>query len=555
MGGLYKLLKKSWRSLWNMRRTVKEHSSFKVFIIVLFAIFFTGGLWALFVDAFWFLEKMGGVGLVVIRKMFSLFFFGLGLLITLSSIITAFGSLYRSEDITYLLRQPVNIRDIVYHKYLESTWLSSWAFGFIIIPFVGAYAYHEKLPWAFSLWTLVYSIPFIMLCSAIALAATMVFIRWVPLKRMGLVLGILLPLLGGLTVWYFQKEVPEVKSGVAVSLANLVPGLKMAAYPLWPSRWVSEGIMATSRGQWPRAAMLWSVLVINLLLVLALLDALAHRLYYESWQRIAYAVGKRRRGVLLLRGLNSALFFLPSDIRAVMVKDIRTFFRDAAQWSQSIFFFGLLAIYFLNLRNLHYDRLPEDWRNIIALLNVFSIAAVLSSLGCRFVYPQLSLEGHSFWVLGLSPSSMGRILAAKFALALVVMLVVCAGLMTICVKMLRVNLLIQIISLAEAIGVACSVAGLSIGLGAIFADLRQRNPSVIVSSFGGTLNLVLCLGYIMATLFPFAFILHLHRTLRLPDVVLYEYTAFALLWLLLLTLLMTTVPLLLGRRSLMRREY
>jgi len=555
MKGLYILLKKSWHALLNIRLTVREHSSFKVLFIIVFAISFTGGLWVLFVDGFNFLEAMGGVGFVVIHKLFSLFFFGLGLLIALSSVIAAYASLYRADDIPYLLRQPLLSRDIVYYKYLESTWLSSWAFAFIIIPFVGAYAWHENLPWAFSLWTLIYSIPFIMLCSAMAMAVMIIFIRWVPLKRIGLILGVLLPILLGWGIWYFQRELPEARTGAAVTLANLVPGLKLASYPLWPSRWVSEGIMATSRGQWGRAGMLWSVLVLNLLLVLVILDVLAHRYFYDSWQRMAYATGKRHRGTMLMRGLHTSLFFLPSDIRAVVMKDIRTFFRDAAQWSQSLFFFGLLGIYFLNLRNLHYDLLPDEWRSLIALLNVFSIAAVLSSLGCRFVYPQISLEGHSFWVLGLSPSSMGRILLAKFGLALVVMLVVSAGLMMICVRMLRVDLMIQWISLAEAVGVACSVAGLSLGLGAVFADLRQRNTAAIVSSFGGTLNLVLSLGFILLTLFPFTVILHLHRHQHITQSTMHQYIAIALVWLFLLTLLLTIVPLILGSRSLLRREY
>jgi len=42
------------------------------------------------------------------------------------------------------------------------------------------------------------------------------------------------------------------------------------------------------------------------------------------------------------------------------------------------------------------------------------LSAVMCSVGARFVYPQLSLEGHGFWIVGMSPVTMGRVLFSKF---------------------------------------------------------------------------------------------------------------------------------------------
>ena len=44
-------------------------------------------------------------------------------------------------------------------KHGLTTHFSSWAFCFVIIPFVGAYAAHEKFTLAFALWTLLFSVP------------------------------------------------------------------------------------------------------------------------------------------------------------------------------------------------------------------------------------------------------------------------------------------------------------------------------------------------------------------------------------------------------------
>ena len=49
------------------------------------------------------------------------------------------------------------------------------------------------------------------------------------------------------------------------------------------------------------------------------------------------------------RSSTALFFFLPRPIRLLILKDLRTFRRDPAQWSQFLIFFGLLAFYFLNI--------------------------------------------------------------------------------------------------------------------------------------------------------------------------------------------------------------
>jgi ABC-2 type transport system permease protein len=313
--------------------------------------------------------------------------------------------------------------------------------------------------------------------------------------------------------------------------------------------------MAMSRAHYGRGLLFLGVLIANTLLMIMLLDVAGRAWFFDGWQRVIQASSRKRRRGRLLTSLSRILHPLPADIRAIIIKDIRTFFREPAQWSQGVFFFGLLGLYFLNLRNLHYDRLPMEWRNIIAYLNVFSVSAVMASLGCRFVYPQLSLEGHSFWVLGLAPTSMGRVLAAKFLLAWCTMEAVSLGLMGLCVHMLQVPMTVGAVSLLMAFAVSSAVAGLSVGLGAVFIDLRRQNPSAIVSSFGGTLDLVLSLGYILMTMFPFVLISRLNQHGHLSGEGLAKGLLLASSWLIVMTATATWLPLWFGHRTLLRKEY
>ena len=99
------------------------------------------------------------------------------------------------------------------------------------------------------------------------------------------------------------------------------------------------------------------------------------------------------------------------------------------------------------------------------------------------------------------------------------------------------------------------MAGLSTGLGAIFLDLRSRNPAAIVSSFGGTLNLVLSLAFMLLSIVPFGLLFHVRIAGLLSEAGLARAATLAAVWVLILTAFTTILPLRMGARSLEQRDY
>ncbi len=555
MNGIAALLKKDLREMANIRRIVREQSSFKVFFIIVFATVMVAGLTGLFAEGFYFMDTLGGVGLMLVYRLFALFFLGLGVMLAMSSIVTSFTTFFRSDETAFLMLQPLSLGQITIYKFIQSAFFASWAFFFTIIPFIVAYAWHERLPFWFIVWATVYSFPLVLICTGLGTMVCMAAARWLPRGRV-LYLALLLVFVAG-GAWLSQTVSESVHGGndANLVLARLIPGLRVASHPLWPSWWVSEGILALTREQWARGILFLLLLAASVLLVGMLVELVGRALFYESWQRVQYSGGINRRRAVLFRPMERLLRFLASDLRGLIVKDLRLFFRDPAQWSQGLIFFGLLALYFLNLRNLQYHVLPPEWRNLIAFLNVFSMSAVMCSFGSRFVYPQLSLEGHGFWVVGLSPTTMGRVLLSKFLVALAGMLALSVSLMYLSTAMLAVPRLTQLATTVIAVAMSFAVSGLSTGLGALFLDLKQKNPAAIVSGFGGTLNLVLSLVFMFAAILPFGLVFHLHFMHHLGVEELYRGLAFSAAWLVAVTVLATLLPLGLGARSLRRREY
>ena len=547
------LHKTRWQTA-NGFRMARHQSAFKWIFILFFALCFEGGLFVLFLESFRFLDAFGGAGMLLIGRLFSLFFLGVGSMLAVSSIVTSYSTLFGSDEIPFLLVRPFTHSQIVITKFIEATGFASWSFFFVVVPFVGAYSWHQQLSPAFALWTLLFSIPFLVICSGIGTLIVMIIVRWLPrgktTKRIGITLAILLVALG----WHATEAALDPLMEMQFNIAQLIPGLRLSSHPLNPCWWLAEGIMSLTRGRWLRGLLFFSTLMSSAGLLIMLIEWLGRRTFYDAWQK-TIATGRAKRKPVLLPHIDMLRSILPSDVSAIITKDIRIFFRDPVQWTQALVFFGLLGLYFANLRTFNYDVLSPQWRSAIAFLNVFAVSAVLSSLGSRFIFPQLSLEGHGFWLLGLSPATKRHILAAKFLLALVSQASISIILIWLSGRMLATSASTQIVAVAIITCIALAVCGVSTGLGALFMNLRQRNPAAIVSGFGGTLNLVLCLGFMLLTILPFGILFHLESTDQIPTLLFDRGLAIACAWLMILTALTTIIPLTLGLRALENRDY
>ncbi|MFU8780328.1 MAG: putative ABC transporter permease subunit, partial [Kiritimatiellia bacterium] len=414
-------------------------------------------------------------------------------------------------------------------------------------------AWHQSLHPLFILWTFLFSIPFLFLCASLGAIIVLLAVRWLPKPGKFRIFAVAVAISGILAYSMFARATIDTDSA-QFNLTTAIPGMRMATHPLSPGFWMSEGIMSLTRGHLPRGLLFLALLTSTACVSTMLVEQLGGLLFYPAWQR-ARTAGPTRRKAIMLTKLHILRRLIPADVCAIINKDIRTFLRDPAQWSQALVFFGLLGLYFSNLRLFRYDQFPEQWRSLMTFLNIFAVSAVLSSMGSRFIYPQLSFEGHSFWMLGLSPATMPRILAAKYLLALFSTGLVSITLIFLSTRSLNLEPLIQTAALALIAAVCLSVCALSVGLGAIFIDLDEHNPSAIVSSFGGTLNIILCLCYMFVTIMPFGVLFHMRQSQNLSPAGFTRLLTAVYAWLALLTTLATTLPLWLGYRSLRKRDF
>ena len=274
---------------------------------------------------------------------------------------------------------------------------------------------------------------------------------------------------------------------------------------------------------------------------------------------------RKRRGLYALDALfHRAFAFLPRPIRLLTLKDLRTFRRDPAQWSQFLIFFGLLSFYFLSIPRLGYNSQSPYFRNLLSFVNVSVTALILSTFTSRFIFPLLSLEGRNFWVLGLLPLRRDEILWGKFAFASSISLVATEVLIVLSDLMLRMAPFMVALHVGMVAVLCLGLSGISVGLGARLPNLKEDDPSKIAAGFGGTLNLLVSLAYIFLVVASMALPCHLYfagldaAAEGVPTITLWQFRSWltvAIVACLILGVVATVVPLRIGIRAFRRMEF
>jgi len=493
------------RLVVNSVRAFRRQSLLKVVVVAVAGTGFWVGIFAAALSGFRFMNRFLGEPELLTETLLSMFFLLLGVMLLFSNALISFGGLFRSAETEHLLAYPLAAESVFGYRLVESLTFSSWAFLVLGLPLMLAYGVSVGAPWYYPAVVLVYFAPFIVIPASAGAAVALLLAAYIP-DRVKRVLGIsvvaCLVVAFSLVAWIHGAARSDTIF-TQTWLQRVLGRMNFARNLFVPSYWMARGLMQGAQGRVLEAGYYSLVLASNAALGLVVCWALARRLLRVSWSRSRTHSGLRRRAA----GQWALARWAP-PMRLLVAKDWRLFVRDPVQWSQCAILFGLMGFYVLNLRTFSYHVAGPLWRNVTALLNLAATSLVLATVTTRFVFPMLSLEGRRFWLLGLAPVGRRTILWSKFLFSFVAALVVTQPLILISDYMLGLPAAtIWHHSLATVV-ICFGVSGLSVGLGAIYPNWREENPSKIVSGFGGTLNLLLSIAFVVAvvtlTALPYA---------------------------------------------------
>lgn len=506
-------------------------------------------------------EQIGGMLLGVL-------FFTLGGALIFSTALILNGSLFNTQETAFLLSGPSAEDQVFAYKFQSAVTFSSWAFLLLGGPVLIAYGLVVEAPWYFYPLLPLFFLGFVLLPGAMGGLCCLLIVNYMPRRRKQFViLAIVVATVW--SGWYIYRTIAQSKE-LAQSpepmgeTAGALLGRISFTRNLWlPSAWVSRGLQAAGHGDIAETvwylALIWS----NGLFAYLVAAWASRKLYRRGLNRLSTGGDLRRKhgGLWLDRILSALMPFVHPGTRLLIVKDFRTFRRDPQQWAQVAIFVGLLVLYFGNIRRLFLsDDIPWAYQNSLSMLNLGSIALLLCTYTGRFIYPLLSLEGRKFWILGLLPLQREQLLWGKFIFSLMGGLVLSLAMMLLSDCMLGMPIGVILIHQVTAVVLAAGLSGISVGLGAIMPNFRESDPSKIAVGFGGTLNLVAGLGFLLVTLLVMAGPWHIFMAFRASGeepapMVMWPVVGLGLVGGLVLGFLAVLLPLRAGNRALRQMEF
>lgn len=487
-------------------------------------ILLAGGTY-LFYRVFDFLMRQDVFGPPLMNSLVGIVFLAFFSMLIFSNLIITLSTSYISKEVDFLMAQPIDHAQIFRQKLMESIIYSSWAFVVLSLPFFVAFGVSRDVAWHFYPLVALLLIPFLVIPAAVGAVLTMLVTAFLPARRTRLlVVGLgVLSLAVALVLARLMNFRRLFSRADAGNFSEIMSFLEFGSSPLLPSSWMVNGLLAigpSNPAGFSYANYLYwlAMLTSTALFLMRVAYWLVPPLYYRGWSLTKDSANRGEVSQSMASPLNvvdKVLFFLPTQWRALIAKDMKTFWRDPAQWTQLVILFGLMIIYITNLRSAqrYSDTvvfLVDRWKTLVAFFNLGATCFILSILTTRFVYPMLSLEGRQFWSIGMAPMRRSTIIWQKYVVCLASALILSLSLLMLSNQVLQVDPLLQAVSFFATILLALGLSSLSIGLGALLPNFKEDNPARIANGIGGTANAILSLFYIGVSIGMIGIPIHLH---------------------------------------------
>lgn len=419
-----------------------------------------------------------------------------------SSLITALSQCFLANDLELMAVAPVPLRRLFRVKLVEVATFASWTAVFLALPIWLAYGSVFDAGAGYYLTLVLVMALIVAITAGLGILVSVALVNLFPARKARDLLSLvaLLFIIGAVMMARVVRPERFTRPEEFGTWAEYLVELSSPTLPWLPSYWASRilGEVLGLYGAEPSlSAVAWygGALVLGAAIVV-LLAALVFREGFRSgFSRSQEAREPRWTRQSWWRGTTTrASRPFPSGVRAIIVKDVTTFFRDPGQWSQLFLLLAVIVIYLYNFKVLPLDAAGGTgyfMRNLLAFLNVGLVGLVVAALAARFVLPGISLEGNTLWMLRSSPLSSRDLLWAKFWGGFLPLVVVAETLVVVSNRMLHTTTLLGVLSVAAVFCLSAAIVGLAVGLGAIYPRFDASDGTEVAAGYTGILFMML----------------------------------------------------------------
>ncbi len=473
------------------------------YLLAALGIIFWGGVFAVSLRVLVYFKGIQGLGDILAYKLLSMMLITLFSLLVFSSILTLLSKLYLSRDLLLVHSLPVSGYKIFIARWIESTADSAWMVIVYTLPvFLSFGIIYQTGPFFYGSVALALLL-LSFFASALSSIIVMIAVLAIPAGRIRSIfifLGLSLFLILFIA---FRMLRPEqlVDPEVFANTMGYLQSLKTPSSPFIPTTWAFDLLKNALEGFIAESCFHLALLAAGACAIAVFCIWLADHIYFKGVSKAQTATVRSVKYKPMAR--KRWFLFFSGPVRALTVREIKTFMRDQTQWSQLFLIAGLVVIYIYNFSVLPLEKAPIKTiylQNILSFLNVGLAAFVLTAVTARFAFPAVSLEKEAFWLVKAAPVQQKTFLWIKFFIYFLPLLLLTVILIVATNILLNVTSFMMILSVATICFMVPGIVAMGIGLGAVYPDFKAENPAQAVTSYGGFLFMVLCAGYIAGVL-------------------------------------------------------
>jgi ABC-2 type transport system permease protein len=495
------LLAPKWRSA--RRRMQRESNALRVIVMGTTGLIFFAIVFGIIYRVLGHFRAQPGIGDLLAGKLLGMVLLAFLSILLLSNVITALSSFFLARDLELLSAAPVDGLRVYAARFIETIINSSWMMVLVLAPILLAFGVSYGLSAGFVIVTIVALASFLILPAVAGTALTQVLVNVFPARRARDLLALIALFGVAALVAMFRLLRPEQLSRPEGfrDLVGFIAALRTPQSVWLPSEWAAQAMLAPLGVAENGTDYFPLLLLVSTAAAFFVIGAWLHgRLYRDGLSRSQEGAERQDAATSRQRQrLERVLAGVPVTARSLVAKDIRTFFRDTTQWSQLILLAVLVAVYVYNIKVLPLfsgEEVGFFLINVVSFLNLGLAGFVLAAIAARFLFPAVSLEGRTLWLLRSSPLDLRSLLWTKFWVGLTPLLVLALALTVGTNLILRISGFMMVLSITTIVIMTFAIAAMALGFGAIFPKFDTENPAEIPTSFGGLLFMMTATAYL-----------------------------------------------------------
>lgn len=447
-------------------------------------------------------ESLGPLRIVLLTRLLNMLTLLFGAMLIYSNLVASVSTLYLGRDLPLLINTPLSIRLLFRTKIMEVFLQSSWMLLIFGIPIYGAYGYVLGASPVFYATLPVMLLLYLIIPAGIGIGGTILLVQAFPAKQIhrfmvlaGLIFGVAL-----VVVMVLARPTDLVNPVGSELLTSYLENMRVPSLPWLPSTWVSEGFMSGIEGDLGNLGRYIVLLLAGSGTAVIFALFAGELFFFNTWTQAQDAhIQKGRQDNLFFRLFLAALKpVLPYSALLLVEKDLKTFFRDARQWSQIFILAAIMIVFVWNFTQLPFELLI--YRKMMSFIALGGVAAIMATIASRFAYPAVSMEGRGFYLLQVSPLSFGTYAILRCTFFAVPSTMFALVMMYICNVVLEVDRSLMGLTMVSAGLLSLAMCYIGFGIGARNLRFDTDNPAEMLVGLGGLWFMLNSLGLLGVTI-------------------------------------------------------